>query len=94
MCIRDRYEVDATGMEAATVGSFDYYSEALGQSYSLTCLLYTSMLIMTNEGIYAARDRYGRTPLMVGKKEDAYCVSFESFAYMSMGLSLIHIRCV
>ena len=46
-----------------------------------------TMLIMTNEGIYAARDRYGRTPLMVGKKEDAYCVSFESFAYMSMGYS-------
>ena len=32
----EQYEVDATGMEAATVGSFDYYSEALGQSYSLT----------------------------------------------------------
>lgn len=28
-----------------------------------------TMLIMTNEGIYAARDRYGRTPLMVGKKK-------------------------
>lgn len=34
--VSEQYEVDATGMEAATVGSFDYYSEALGQSYSLT----------------------------------------------------------
>ena len=44
-----------------------------------------SILLMTKEGLYAARDRYGRTPLMVGKKEDAYCVSFESFAYINLG---------
>ncbi len=44
-----------------------------------------SMLIMTHEGIYAARDRYGRTPVVVGKKENAYAVSFENFAYKSLG---------
>ena len=44
-----------------------------------------SMLIMTHEGIYAARDRYGRTPVVVGKKENAYAVSFEKFAYKSLG---------
>ena len=44
-----------------------------------------SLLIMTKEGIYAARDRYGRTPVVVGKKEDAYCVSFENFAYINLG---------
>ena len=31
-----------------------------------------TILIMTEEGIYAARDRYGRTPVVIGKKEDAY----------------------
>ncbi len=36
-------------------------------------------------GIYAARDRMGRTPLVIGKKEDAYCASFESFAYINLG---------
>lgn len=46
-----------------------------------------TMLLMTDKGIYAARDRYGRTPLVVGKKQDAYCVSFENFAYMSLGYS-------
>ena len=40
---------------------------------------------MTKEGIYAARDRYGRTPLVVGHKTDAYCVSFESHAYINLG---------
>ena len=44
-----------------------------------------TMLVKTREGIYAARDRYGRTPLVIGKKEDAYCVSFESHAYIKLG---------
>ncbi len=34
--VSEQYEVDATGIEKATVGCFDYYSEAFGQSYSLT----------------------------------------------------------
>ena len=46
-----------------------------------------SMLILTSEGIYAARDRYGRTPLVLGHKEGAYCVSFESHAYINLGYS-------
>jgi amidophosphoribosyltransferase len=44
-----------------------------------------TLLLMTKDGIYAARDRYGRTPLVVGHKEDAYCVSFESHAYINLG---------
>ena len=44
-----------------------------------------SMLIMTEEGIYAARDRYGRTPIGVGKNEHGYAVSFENFAFFSLG---------
>ena len=46
-----------------------------------------SLLVMTKDGIYAARDRWGRTPVVVGKKEDAYCVSFENFAYLNLGYS-------
>ncbi len=44
-----------------------------------------TILLLTPEGIYASRDRYGRTPVVVGKKENAYCVSFESFAYINLG---------
>lgn len=44
-----------------------------------------SILILTKDGIFAARDKMGRTPLIIGKKEDAYCVSFESFAYLNLG---------
>ncbi|HIY62702.1 MAG TPA: amidophosphoribosyltransferase [Candidatus Mediterraneibacter stercoripullorum] len=46
-----------------------------------------SLLIMTKDGIYAARDRWGRTPVVIGKKEGAYCVSFENFAYLNLGYS-------
>lgn len=44
-----------------------------------------SMLILTPEGIFAARDKFGRTPVVIGKKEGAYCASFESFAFYNLG---------
>lgn len=44
-----------------------------------------TLLLLTPKGIYAARDRMGRTPVVIGKKEDAYCVTFESFAYLNLG---------
>lgn len=50
-----------------------------------------SFLILTPKGIYAARDRLGRTPLVIGKKEDAYCVSFEDFAYLNLGYDTEHV---
>ena len=46
-----------------------------------------SVLLLTKDGIYASRDRLGRTPIIVGKKEGAYCLSFESFAYLNLGYS-------
>lgn len=44
-----------------------------------------SMLILTSKGIYCARDKMGRTPIVIGKKSDGYCASFESFAYLNLG---------
>ncbi len=44
-----------------------------------------TILVMTAEGLYAARDLYGRTPVVIGGKKDAFCVSFESFAYINLG---------
>ncbi|MBE6690651.1 MAG: amidophosphoribosyltransferase [Ruminococcaceae bacterium] len=44
-----------------------------------------SILILTPEGLYAARDRLGRTPIHIAKKKDAHCASFESFAYLNLG---------
>ena len=44
-----------------------------------------SILALTPKGIYAARDMLGRTPISIGQKEDGYCASFESFAYLNLG---------
>lgn len=46
-----------------------------------------SILLMNQAGIYAARDKHGRTPVAIGKKDDAYCVSFENYAYKNLGYS-------
>lgn len=44
-----------------------------------------TVIVLTPEGIYASRDRLGRTPVIIGKKENAFCASFESFAYLNLG---------
>ncbi len=44
-----------------------------------------SILLLTPEGIYCARDKYGRTPVIIGKKNNAYCATFESSAFLNLG---------
>ena len=44
-----------------------------------------TLQLLTPKGIYLARDKMGRTPVARGKKDDAYCASFESFAYLNLG---------
>lgn len=44
-----------------------------------------TILLLTSEGIIAARDRLGRLPVLIGQQEDGCCVSFESFAYRKLG---------
>lgn len=44
-----------------------------------------TVIVLTPEGIYASRDRLGRTPVIIGKKDNAFCASFESFAYLNLG---------
>jgi len=44
-----------------------------------------TILLLTRDGIIAARDKMGRLPVLVGKGEQGHCVSFESFAYQKLG---------
>ena len=44
-----------------------------------------TILLLTSDGLIAARDKVGRLPILIGKAEDGYCVSFESFAYHKLG---------
>lgn len=44
-----------------------------------------SFLILTNDGIIAARDRYGRTPLIIGHRGNDYAVASETHSYVNLG---------
>ena len=44
-----------------------------------------TILLLTPDGIIAARDKLGRLPVLIGRNEDGCCVSFESFAYQKLG---------
>ena len=44
-----------------------------------------SLLLLTEKGIYAARDKLGRTPIVIGKKDGAYAASSETCAFPNLG---------
>lgn len=48
-----------------------------------------SILLLFPDRIYAARDRLGRTPVILGKARGAYCVTFESSAYLNLGYKYV-----
>ena len=79
-------KINATELIASLICKADSLVEGIKYVQGLVDGSMT-MLLMTKEGLYAARDKYGRTPLVVGKREDGYCVSFESFAYINLGYS-------
>jgi len=79
-------QVNATELVASLICKKDTIAEGIRYVQELIDGSMT-MLLMTKDGVYAARDRLGRTPLVVGKKQDAYCVSFENFAYINLGYS-------
>ena len=82
------------GMSGGHINSTELVAALINQKSTLTeGLQYAqdriegsmTILLLTSEGIYASRDKYGRTPIVIGKKEDAVCASFESFAYINLG---------
>lgn len=44
-----------------------------------------SLIILTKKSIIAARDQFGRLPIIIGKRSDGYCLSTESFAFQKLG---------
>lgn len=76
--------VNATELVAALINQKASFAEGI-ENVQNQIQGSMSMLIMTHDGIYAARDRWGRTPLIIGKKEGAYCATFENHAYLNLG---------
>ena len=79
-------KVNATELVASIIAARDNLLDGIKAAQEMVDGSLT-MLIMTKDGIYASRDRLGRTPLIIGKRDDSYCASFESFAYQNLGYS-------
>lgn len=77
--------VNSTELVAALINQKENFADGIRYAQEMidgTC----SILILTSKGsIIAARDLVGRIPLLVGKNDDGYAVSFESFAYQKLG---------
>ena len=81
-------EINPTELVAAIINQKDNLIE--GIKYALEIIEGSvSMLILTPKGIYAARDKLGRTPVIIGKKEGAYCAAFESYSFQKLEYSLV-----
>ena len=79
-------DINATELIAALINQKENLIDGL--RYALEAVDGSvSILLMNEKGLYAARDKYGRTPVVIGKKEGACCVSFENFAYKNLGYS-------
>ena len=79
--------VNSNEIVAALINSKSGYVE--GIKYAQDQIEGTaSILLLTDKGtLIAARDKFGRLPVQIGRSEDGFCVSFESFAYKKLGYS-------
>lgn len=76
--------INATELVAALINEKENLIEGIRYAQEIIDGSLTLMLL-TPQGIYLSRDRLGRTPLVIGKKEEGFCASFESFAYLNLG---------
>lgn len=77
-------KVNSTELAAALINQKDDLISGILHAQELIDGSLT-VLVLTPDGIIAARDRLGRLPVLVGQNEDGCCVSFESFAYHKLG---------
>jgi amidophosphoribosyltransferase len=77
--------INPTELVAALICQADTFEDGIRQAQEQiqgSCTL----LLLTEDGIYAARDRRGRTPLVIGAKTDGFAVASESCAFPNLGL--------
>ena len=79
-------EINATELVAALINRKDNLIEGIRYAQEVVEGS-LSILILTPKGIYAARDKMGRTPVILGKKGGARCACFESYSYLNLGYS-------
>lgn len=77
-------QINVTELIAALINQKDSFLDGLKHVQEIVKGT-MSILIMTKDGIYCSRDKFGRLPVIIGKKEEAHCVTFETSAYMNLG---------
>jgi amidophosphoribosyltransferase len=78
-------KVNGTDLVAALINQKSDFVEGIKFAQSVIDGT-ASILILKDDGtLIAARDRLGRLPVLIGKNDDGYAVSFESFAYKKLG---------
>ena len=79
--------INSTELVAALINQKDNFADGIAFAQSLIEGT-ASILILKNDGnIICARDGLGRIPVLIGQRDDGYCVSFEDFAYKKLGYS-------
>lgn len=76
--------INATELVASLINQKDTLEEGIRYAQDMIDGSMT-LLLLTQDGLYAARDRMGRTPMILGQKGGAFCASFESFAFLNLG---------
>ena len=78
-------KINGTELFAALMDHKDTFEDGIRYAQELIDGT-ASVLILREDGtIIAARDKYGRLPVQIGKRDDGFAVSFESFAYLKLG---------
>jgi len=78
-------KVNLTELIAALINEKETFAEGIKHAQTLVDGSITILLMTSHNEIIAARDPVGRLPVLIGKGEDGYCASFESFAYRKLG---------
>ncbi len=81
-------EINPTEMVATIISQGSTFEEGIQKVQNLikgSC----TILLLTSEGIYAARDKLGRTPLILGKKVGSYAVTMETCAFPNLEYEII-----
>ncbi len=81
--------ITPTEMTAELICEAGGFEEGIGRAQAAICGS-CSLLLLTDEGVYAARDRLGRTPLVIGRRAGALAVSSESCAFPNLGFHTEH----
>ncbi|MDE5601450.1 MAG: amidophosphoribosyltransferase [Clostridia bacterium] len=76
--------INRTELVASLINQRNDFTEGLKFAQDVIEGSASILILCDNGNVIAARDKFGRTPVLIGKKEDCYCVSFEDFAYKKL----------